>query len=134
MNSPFSDLGISRRPSENERPHRRAGTGWKLVLLHRSCLGRQTQNRWTRLPPRFTLRSNQPFMSSTGTQPDPDVLIIGAGPTGAVAARRFAEAGMSVVVLEQGDWPDYSKARAGHPDFELTAGRYWSGNPNRRQA
>lgn len=68
------------------------------------------------------------------THPDPDVLIIGAGPTGAVAAKRFAEAGMSVVVLEQGDWPDYAKARAGHPDFELTAGRYWSGNPNRRQA
>lgn len=65
---------------------------------------------------------------------DADVLIIGAGPTGAVAAKRFAEAGMSVVVLEQGDWPDYTKARANHPDFELTAGRDWSGNPNRRQA
>src|SRR5688572_20641860 len=65
---------------------------------------------------------------------DPDVLIIGAGPTGAVAAKRFVEAGMRVVVLEQGDWPDYSKARANHADFELTMGRYWSGNPNRRQA
>jgi choline dehydrogenase-like flavoprotein len=65
---------------------------------------------------------------------EPDVLIIGAGPTGAVAAKRFVEAGMRVVVLEQGDWPDYSKARANHPDFELTMGRYWSGNPNRRQA
>ena len=41
---------------------------------------------------------------------------------------------MRVVVLEQGDWPDYSKARADNPDFELTMGRYWSGNPNRRQA
>ena len=41
---------------------------------------------------------------------------------------------MQVVVLEQGDWPDYSQARADHPDFELTTGRYWSGNPNRRQA
>jgi choline dehydrogenase-like flavoprotein len=41
---------------------------------------------------------------------------------------------MRVVVLEQGDWPDYSRARADHPDFELTMGRYWSGNPNRRQA
>jgi len=68
------------------------------------------------------------------SEPDPDVLIIGAGPTGAVAAKRFAEAGMRVVVLEQGDWPDYSKARAEHADFELTAGHYWSGNPNRRQA
>jgi choline dehydrogenase-like flavoprotein len=38
------------------------------------------------------------------------------------------------VVLEQGDWPDYSKARANHSDFELTAGRNWSANPNRRQA
>jgi len=73
-------------------------------------------------------------MSDQGAQSDPDVLIIGAGPTGAVAAKRFAEAGMRVVVLEQGDWPDYSKARANHPDFELTLGRYWSGNPNRRQA
>ena len=52
-------------------------------------------------------------MSSPGTQPDPDVLLIGAGPTGAVAAKRFAEAGMSVVVLEQGDWPDYAKAGIG---------------------
>jgi choline dehydrogenase-like flavoprotein len=66
--------------------------------------------------------------------PDPDVLIVGAGPTGAVAGKRFLEAGMRVVVLEQGDWPDYSQARADHPDFELTMGRYWSGNPNRRQA
>src|SRR5438876_7340474 len=68
------------------------------------------------------------------SQQNADALIIGAGPTGAVAAKRLAEAGMHVVVLEQGDWPDYSKARAQHPDFEITAGRYWSGNPNRRQA
>jgi choline dehydrogenase-like flavoprotein len=65
---------------------------------------------------------------------DADVLIVGAGPTGAVAAKRFSEAGMRVVVLEQGDWPDYTKARAGHADYEVTAGRDWSANPNRRKA
>ena len=67
-------------------------------------------------------------------QPNVDALIIGAGPTGAVTAKRLAEAGMRVAVLEQGDWPDYARARADHPDFELTAGRNWSANPNRRQA
>lgn len=67
-------------------------------------------------------------------QVNADALIIGAGPTGAVAAKRLAEAGMRVVVLEQGDWPDYERARADHADFELTAGRHWSANPNRRQA
>ena len=70
---------------------------------------------------------------ASGKQPA-DVLMIGAGPTGAVASKRLAEAGMRVVVLEQGDWPDYTRARADHPDFEITAGKYWSANPNRRKA
>ncbi len=63
-----------------------------------------------------------------------DALIIGAGPTGAVTAKRLLRAGMRVAVLEQGDWPDPSKARAGHADFELTAIRDWAPNPNRRRA
>jgi choline dehydrogenase-like flavoprotein len=63
-----------------------------------------------------------------------DVLVVGAGPAGAVVTKRLAEAGVSVVCLEQGDWPDYSKARAGHPDFELTAQRDWAWNPNARCA
>jgi choline dehydrogenase-like flavoprotein len=64
----------------------------------------------------------------------PDVLIVGAGASGAVAATRLAEAGLRVVCLEQGDWPDYSRARAGHPDFELTAGASWAWDPNVRGA
>ncbi|MBV9231352.1 MAG: GMC family oxidoreductase [Chloroflexi bacterium] len=65
--------------------------------------------------------------------PNPDVLIIGAGPTGAVASKRLAEAGFKVVCLEQGDWPDYTKARSPHDDYELTAGRDWNWLPNVRR-
>lgn len=63
----------------------------------------------------------------------PDVLIVGAGPAGAVAAKRFNEAGMSVLCLEQGTWPDYARARAGFPDFELIARKEWNWDPNVRR-
>ncbi len=61
-----------------------------------------------------------------------DVLVVGAGPAGAVACSYFVEAGLSVVCLEQGDWPDYSNARAAYPDFELRSQRDWNWNPNAR--
>src|SRR6478672_624546 len=80
---------------------------------------------------RYSHAYDSPMM---GPKSRADALIIGAGPTGAVAAKQLAGAGMKVVVLEQGDWPDYSKARAGHADYEITAGRDWSANPNRRKA
>ena len=68
--------------------------------------------------------------------PDPDVLIVGAGPSGAVAAKRLAEEGFRVTVLEQGDWPDYGKARPESADFDITATRDWAWDPNvaRRKA
>lgn len=61
-----------------------------------------------------------------------DVLVIGAGPSGAVAARRFAEAGMRVVCLEQGDWPDRARFPGDKIDYELTAQKQWNFNPNVR--
>jgi choline dehydrogenase-like flavoprotein len=64
---------------------------------------------------------------------DCDVLVIGAGVAGAVSARRLAEAGLRVVCLEQGDWPDYSLASGGREEFELTATRDWAWDPNLRR-
>ncbi len=61
-----------------------------------------------------------------------DVLIIGAGASGGVAARHLAEHGFDVVCLEQGDWPDRSAFPGTRPDWELAIRKDWAMSPNVR--
>ncbi len=63
-----------------------------------------------------------------------DVLIIGAGPSGGVASLRLAEAGLDVVCLEQGEWPDPAAYRGTEDDWELALGGAWSPCPDVRKA
>ena len=61
-----------------------------------------------------------------------DVVIVGAGPSGAVAALELARAGMSVTVLEQGDWVAAEEFDGARPEWELTQLSKWHPNPNVR--
>jgi len=63
-----------------------------------------------------------------------DVLIIGAGPSGSVAAHALASQNFSVLCLEQGDWVNPSDFPGGKPEFELLARTTWAWGPNERQA
>jgi len=74
-------------------------------------------------------------MSTTDHNPDrtADVLIIGAGASGAAVAASLAEAGFDVVCIEQGNWQDASKFPTIEPDFELRQMSSWSINPNKRK-
>jgi len=61
-----------------------------------------------------------------------DVLIIGAGASGAVAANQLAKAGFKVVCLEQGRKMDASEYRGSSPEWEITSQKQWHPNPNVR--
>ncbi len=67
------------------------------------------------------------------TDPQVDVLIVGAGASGAVAAHTLATEGFSVVCLEQGDWVNPEDLPGNKPAFELLTRRQWAWDPNERQ-
>lgn len=62
-----------------------------------------------------------------------DVLIIGAGASGGVAALRLAQERLQVVCLEQGDWVDPATYPGATPEAELAAGGRWVSDPTVRQ-
>ena len=63
-----------------------------------------------------------------------DVLVVGAGASGGVAAKHLAEAGFTVVVLEQGQWINQSDMPGLRPEYELLGYGPWHPNPNIRNA
>src|SRR5262245_7845622 len=70
---------------------------------------------------------------NAGGKEESDVTIIGAGPSGAITAQTLAKAGMSVVCLEQGEYPDYASIKFDEPGFELRKDMGFGFNPNRRR-
>jgi choline dehydrogenase-like flavoprotein len=62
-----------------------------------------------------------------------NVLVIGAGAAGAVAAKELAEAGFSVVCLEQGRWRNAAEYPGDKLEWELLVGGEWNANPNVRR-
>ena len=62
-----------------------------------------------------------------------DILLVGAGASGGAVAAWLAEAGFSIVCLEQGYWQDPSKYASASPDYEFEMITNWSIDPNVRQ-
>lgn len=62
-----------------------------------------------------------------------DVLVVGAGPSGAVVSHELAAKGFSVMCLEQGDWVSPADYPGNRPEFELLLDHEWSTNPNTRK-
>jgi choline dehydrogenase-like flavoprotein len=68
-----------------------------------------------------------------GSDPEAaDVLIVGAGASGAIAAARFAGQGFNVVCLEQGTWRNADQFPGTRRTFDVEADGRWHNNPNNR--
>ncbi len=61
-----------------------------------------------------------------------DVVVVGGGPSAAVAAHTLSTKGLKVVCLEQGDWQSPADFPGNRPEFELLLQQKWSWNPNTR--
>ena len=61
-----------------------------------------------------------------------DVLVIGAGPSGAAFTWSLSEAGIDVLCLEQGDWPDKAAYPQLFDDHEVRRQSEWHPDPNVR--
>jgi len=64
---------------------------------------------------------------------DTDILVIGAGASGAALSWRLSQAGIRVICLEQGDWVKPSDIPSNRPDWEIARMTWWSPNPNLRK-
>ena len=64
---------------------------------------------------------------------DTEVLIIGAGLSGAIATLCLSKAGIKVTCLEQGNWQDPAEYPGDKQEFELAAQGRWDANPNNRK-
>ena len=62
-----------------------------------------------------------------------DVLIIGAGASGAAIAWSLSKTGMKIVCLEQGDWPNFSTYPSTGRDWESRMWGDYNVNPNQRK-
>lgn len=71
-------------------------------------------------------------MNTQHDHEDADVLIVGAGASGGVAALELASRGFRVVCLEQGDWALPDDFTGGKPEWELTRLKQWHPSPNVR--
>ena len=71
-------------------------------------------------------------MNERATVDDPEVLIVGAGPSGAVAAFELARKDFKVVWLEQGDWNLPDDFMGDKPQWELARLKQWHPSPDTR--
>ncbi len=88
----------------------------------------------TEPPPPDPVEPAAPLTFSMGGNGEKaDVVVIGAGAGGSVAARHLAEAGFSVVCLEQGGWENAGDFPGDKLEWELVSDAQWSPNPNTRK-